>query len=556
MKTSPVNWILPPRKGEKIELPAGTQRIIIVGANGAGKSRFASRLASSLGDRVFRASALQGLYGRDENPTTNSIDGIYRYYVSMSPVLRPDLKGEFERLVGLMLMEETASMFMRRYGAPKPLSTEVNPHRKTTTLQRLTRLWNSIFPDNDIMLETGGLLFSNDAGRSTYSSKRLSDGEKAVIYHLGTALLAPKDCVMMIDNPGMFLHPSTIGPIWDACESIRRGGTAIYITHDLDFASQRASHPSTVTLWVRKYDADEDAWEYDLLTSDSPLTDDLYLAVMGSRKPVLFIEGDDVHSIDGKLYRQVFSEYNVKSLGSCNRVIEATRTFNDLKGLHNLSALGIVDRDRRNDYEVAYLRRRNVMVPDVAEVENLLMLEEVVRAVAASNRRDEHKVFTHVCQKLISLFEREIEYQALMHTRHRVKVEAEHTIDRRFTNIAELESHLRRLDASIGPRKFYEETLARFHRLAANRDYAGILLVYNRKSMLAETDVAVKTGVKPATKEGYINAVLNLLSSGGPEAERIRAAVRGSLENPHPVDTFTTPDSHPTRKSKRKKSQG
>lgn len=554
MNTSPVEWILPPRKGGEIELPADTRRIIIVGANGAGKSRFASRLAASLGDRVFRASALHSLYGREENPSPNSVDGIYRRHVALSPVLRPDLKGEFERLVGLMLMEETASMFMKRYGTPEGLDTHPNPHRKVTALQRLTRLWRSIFPDNDILLATGGLLFSNDEGRSTYSSKRLSDGEKAVIYHLGAALLAPRDSVMMVDNPGMFLHPSTTGPIWDAFESIRQGGATVYITNDLDFASQRASHPSTVTLWVRKYDAAADAWEYDLLTSDSPLTDDLYLAVMGSRKPVLFIEGDDVHSIDGKLYRKVFSEYNVKSLGSCNRVIEATRTFNDLKALHNLSALGIVDRDRRNDYEVSYLRRRSVMVPDVAEVENLLMLEEVVRAMAAANRRDEHKVFMRVSQKLISMFEREVEQQALMHTRHRVKVEAEHTIDRRFTNIAELEGHLRRLDATIGPRKFYEQTLARFRTLVARRDYAGILLVYNRKSMLAETEVATHTGVKPASKEGYINAVLNLLDRDTPEAERIRAAIRGSLENPRPAKSPATP-THKPDKGKRKHSK-
>ncbi len=511
-------------------MPEGTRRVIIVGANGAGKSRFANRLSATLGNRVFRASALQALYGRGENPAENSVDGMYRRYVTLSPVLRPDLKGEFERLVGLMLMEETASMFKKRYGTPEGLTAEVNPRGNSTALQRLTRLWNGIFPDNDILLATGGLLFSNDAGRSTYSPTRLSDGEKAVIYHLGTALMAPKECVMMVDNPGMFLHPATIGPIWDAFEAVRQGGINIYITHDLEFAAQRAAHPSTAMLWVRKYDADADEWEYDILPPGSPLTDDLYLAVMGSRKPVLFIEGDDMHSIDGKLYRRVFSEYNVKSLGSCNRVIEATRTFNDLKGLHNLTALGIVDRDRRNDYEVAYLRRRNVMVPEVAEVENLLMLEEVVRAVATANHRDEHKAFARISQRLITMFERELEQQALMHTRHRVKVEAEHTIDRRFTNINELEGHLRHLETTIAPRRFYEQTLARFRTLVAEKDYAGILLVYNRKSMLSETDVATLTGVKPATKEGYVTAVLNMLSHGGNTAERIRAAVRGSLE--------------------------
>ena len=84
---------------------------------------------------------------------------------------------------------------------------------------------------------------------------------------------------------------------------------------------------------------------------------------MGSRKPVLFIEGDGIHSIDARLYPLLFKDYSVKSLGSCNKVIEATRTFNDLTGF---DSRGIVDRDRRDDKEVAYLRGKRIMVPEVA----------------------------------------------------------------------------------------------------------------------------------------------------------------------------------------------
>ena len=61
-----------------------------------------------------------------------------------------------------------------------------------------------------------------------------------------------------------------------------------------------------------------------------------------------------------------------------------------------INGTGIVDRDRRSAQEVEYLRRKRVMVPDVAEIENLLMLEEVVRTVASAHRRDETKAFSKV----------------------------------------------------------------------------------------------------------------------------------------------------------------
>ena len=63
-------------------------------------------------------------------------------------------------------------------------------------------------------------------------------------------------------------------------------------------------------------------------------------------------------------------------------MIEATRTFNDLSAFHHLDSHGVVDRDRRDANEVGYLRQRKVFVPEVAEIENILMLENVIRAVA------------------------------------------------------------------------------------------------------------------------------------------------------------------------------
>ena len=61
------------------------------------------------------------------------------------------------------------------------------------------------------------------------------------------------------------------------------------------------------------------SWDYEVLPPHSQLSDEVYLAIMGSRKPVLFIEGDGIHSIDARLYPLLFKDYSVKSLGAATK---------------------------------------------------------------------------------------------------------------------------------------------------------------------------------------------------------------------------------------------
>ena len=170
--------------------------------------------------------------------------------------------------------------------------------------------------------------------------------------------------------------------LWNRLESARADCTFVYTTHDTEFASSRNG---ALVVWVRDCDPADDAWDYEVLPPHSGLTQELYMTLIGARKPVLFIEGDSERSIDAKLYPLIFPDYNVRSLGSCNKVIEATRTFNDLNTPHKVESCGIVDRDRRDEAEVAYLRRKRVTVPDVAEIENMLLLVDIIAAMAESH---------------------------------------------------------------------------------------------------------------------------------------------------------------------------
>ncbi|MCH5319353.1 MAG: DUF4435 domain-containing protein [Paramuribaculum sp.] len=518
MKTSTFEYppiILPPKAdGTSDLLPSDSRHVVIIGANGAGKSRFTEKLITSIPDRAFRMSALKAIYAHSAD-YHGSIDPIFAEASEKLP-MSGRFDTELERLFGLLLQEEMLSIV--NYKVRHALSPETPI--ENTKLDDVIKAWHDIFPDNDILIESGRFLFRRGDDERGYSAVKLSDGERAVLYYLGAILYAPRDGVVFVDSPEIFLHPSVMQTLWNKIESMRPDCLFFYTTHDLEFASSRVG---ATIVWVRDYNAAHVTWDYDILPPRGGISDDIYLAIIGARKPVLFIEGDDVHSIDAKLYPLVFKEYTVKALGSCDKVIEATRTFNDLNSFHHLDSHGIVDRDRREDKEVEYLRNKKIMVPDVAEIENILMLEEIVRTVASHNGKNENKVFTKVKNSIIEQFRLELKQQALMHTRHRIKRLVEYRIDGKFPNINSLEQHVAELYKELDPRGKYDRLCERFHYFVKTGDYASILKVFNRKSMISASNVAAMCGLR--NKDEYIREVISILRADGREADRIRHAV-------------------------------
>lgn len=510
--------LLPPKSdGSRIELPKGAKQVTIIGANGSGKTRFTEYLEDALGNKAFHLSALDAISQCSNGGSKSSIDKLYNEAMSSGTFLHANAITMFERLMEMLLNEEMVKLVEYKVSLARG-EDAVLPESK---LDAVIRRWQDVFPENHVLREKGGLSFSRSGENDTYSQKTLSHGEKAVLFYFGAVLYAPDNGVIFVENPGIFLHNSLLRRLWDTIEGMRPDCRFVYTTHDVDFAASRSEN---TIVWVRSFDPATVKWDYDLLPSDSGLSEEVYMALIGARRPVLFVEGDATHSIDAKLYPLIFREFNVKSLGSCNKVIEATRAFNDLKAFHHLESRGIVDRDRRDEREVEYLRGKNVFVPEVAEIENILMLEPVIKAVAHFNGKDADKAFALVKQSVVQMFRQELRQQALLHTRHRVKRTVEYRVDGRFTNINALEEHMQNLVNEINPRGLYEEFCRKFWRYVDDDNYAAILQVFNQKTMVPRSNVSQLCGFS-GSKESYVQGVLMVLKSESKEADVVRRAV-------------------------------
>ena len=504
--------------GHQPDVLIESKQITIIGANGAGKSRFCSALVDELGDKAYRISALKALFPSTTSakPLPGSIDDLFNRMNAANPHVKNMAETEFDKLFYVMLGDEVRELM--NFKAHRLMGERMEFPK--TKLDITVKKWQEVFPKNKVLRENGKLMFATVGYQDKYPLLRLSDGEKSVLYYIGAVLYAMPNAAILVDDPETFIHSSIMRTLWNVLEQLRPDCTFIYNTHDVGFATSRIDNQC---VWVKEFDPESIAWDYEVMTSSRDL-DTALLDLLGSRKPVLFIEGDDKHSIDSKLYPLIFPEYTIKPLGSCNKVIETVRSFNDLQNFHQLDSRGIVDRDRRSEEEVEYLRKKNILVPNVAEIENLFMLEGVIRAVARQKRRNENIVFPKVKKRIIEQFTHDLKQQALQHVRHRVKHDVELRIDMKFRNISALEEHMVELVSEINPRGMYDQLCREFHYYEDNNDYASILRVYNEKHMIAESNVAVLCGYK--NKDDYVRGVLNILKGGSENAEAIRQAIK------------------------------
>ncbi len=510
---------LPPSVNEaKISELSGTRQITLIGANGAGKTRFMEEMTELNGDKSFCLSALSASFPeREESTRPGSIDSLYRKAITRQSYMRSDAVSELDKLIYMVFADELEYLLDIKENSGYD---EKKLKLRTTKLDIIRRLWEKIFPGNKIRRHHGALMFTTTSGDDLIDASRLSQGEKTVLYYIAAVLYAPKEAVIFIDSPTLFIHHSILSNLWTSIEELRPDCVFVYNSVDVDFITTRTSN---TCIWVKSFDSEKKVWDYTVL-DHTPISEDLFIELAGSRRPVLFIEGDAQHSIDAKLYSLVFSDWTVRPLGSCNKVIETTRTFNDLKYMHHLRSRGIVDRDRRTEVEVGYLRRKEILVPDVAEVENIFLLEPVVRIMATRRGRDAKKIVAKVKREVIRSFKQHSEEQALQHVRHKVKRDVECKIDARFSCITALETHLRTLIYKLEPRKHYNKLREEFAIMVRDSDYDGILRVFNHKPMITDCGLPQMLGYK--SKEEYIAGTLDTLRGDSKDARVIRETIK------------------------------
>lgn len=498
-----------------------TKILVVIGANGAGKSSFGRDLLERYAGQAKRISGIHALFISDDESKLSASNEFARLQSMIKERLFMPRISEYEKLI-LQLQSEEFEAAVNFKEASKT-NNEVDP--PITKIDIIQAIWEKMFPHNRLIRKSGFIeLVSTGRDSNSYTAGRMSDSEKLVFYLIGAALCACPNALLVIEEPETLLHNSIKNQLWDEIEAIRPDCTFVYLTHDIDFATSRSD---SKRIWIRSYDADHSVWDYELIESNESFPEEVYMEILGSRKPILFIEGTDTNSIDSKLYPFIFPDYLVKPMGGCQKVIETTKAFGQLKDFHTLDSKGIVDRDRRTQGEINYLREQHIYVPDVAEVENLLMIEDVIKTVAKRLMKDPDDVFKQVKENVVRLFQKELDSQVILHAKHQVRKKLETTVDRKITTVEQLTEHVESIRLNIHAEEIYKNIKEEFESYIETENYKSILRVYNQKGMLPQSRLCAICGI--SNKESYLTLILSILKENKEDAEAIRKAIKHSL---------------------------
>lgn len=387
-----------------------------------------------------------------------------------------------------------------------------------TALEQAERLWNEIMPHRTIqILETVTVEHSQI---STYNGSDLSDGEKVALYLIARVLTAPEDCTLIVDEPEIHLHQSLQSTLWDTLQSARQDCTFVYLSHDLGFASSRNL---AKLIWIKSYDG-SDQWDWQEVEQTDGLPQELQLKILGNRKPVVLVEGTD-SSYDAEIFRLLYPKSLVVAVGSSDQVKRVAGALNETPMFRNYNAIGIIDRDYRPDQEIAGLKEY-IRPLGVAEIENLMLLPGVIVEVSSCLKRDPEEDLKSVQNFIFDALGKELEIQvyerSLFHINYALNTfegfRNKSCSDQEFAEaFAKWHDQIDSTAIRSLSRSIYQQTIS-------NRDYSGLLKIYNRKSLAAR--ISESLGL---SKAEYPKMVLRLLQSGN---EKIRETMLAAVPTP------------------------
>lgn len=508
-----VDFINLPKSGNADETTVLTvsSSVVITGANGSGKTRLGAwlELESSQKNIVRRISAQKSLSMPDFSHTSAieeaECDLKYGYADVKQVMTMPDrwkknqrwgkkpftyLLNDYDKLMVYLFTE----LFQKTLDHSEGRTAENN-----SILHKIKTIWEAVLPHRTLIIEAGRIKTKiSDNSAAPYNASDMSDGERVVFYLIGQCLTTEANSILVIDEPELHLHKSIHSKLWSILEGERNDCIFVYITHDLDFAAQKSSSEK---IWVKSYDGKD--WDWSVLPEFENLPEDLVLEVLGARAPVIFVEGTP-NSFDFQLYSLFYKNYLILPKGSCENVIQIVKGLKESGLVNDKKIYGIIDRDRRVDAEIDNLKNYNIFVLNVAEVENLFILPEIVQIACEVLEYDHEEKQKKITLKIIESLQKELDVQISK----RASGEIRHKLlsyNDKANGLDKIKHSYNLVTSNIDIDKIYAAVADEFDNAITSNNYLKILQLYNRKSLL--TFAGEVLGLK---KGEYVNLIIRM----------------------------------------------
>lgn len=165
-------------------------------------------------------------------------------------------------------------------------------------------------------------------------------------------------------------------------------------------------------------------------------------------------------------------------------MIARTKAFRNNSTLHHCEVYGLIDRDYRSDYEINKYKTEFIYTLDVAEVENLFLVEELIRLFATHLGRDPDEVFASIKDYIVNVrFAKQIDKQICQSVVAHLKYQLS-SIELSKKSDDEAKASLNAALQTIDYEETKSEQESKFRDLD-RADYAGVLRVFNEKGLIS-----------------------------------------------------------------------
>jgi len=464
-----------------IQLDFFENNIVLIGANGSGKTILADRLKQTFNpnngivisaQRVLKASKYKSITSvkETERQLINSRK-INKTYKNLDDYRH--MQNEFDTVLQNLVADNTAVGL--KYSQLSKENVPKSPAPKTN-LDHTIEIWNSLISHREMSYDDDHInIVPKTKEGMPYDLVQMSEGEKVMLYLIAHVLQAPENGFIVVDEPEIYLHRSILRKLWDKLETKRADCIFVYLTHDIGFATSR---DTAQKVWIKSF-APPNSWVFKPI-DNSELPEELLLELLGSQKKILFCEGKV--GGDERIYNILLPNFTITPVDSCKNVIDYVRAFNKIPGRLS-NAFGIIDADFRGPEELKQLEKDNVFSLDVAEIENLLLDEEFLKICATQLHCDDE--VEKIKGSILDRFSQDVEMQVA----HFVTAKINHIFNNSnvhkgndFTVVSEEYVNFTK---QIDLQKWYRDRKQLIKQIVADKDYTKAIKYYNNKGLIA-----------------------------------------------------------------------
>lgn len=247
-------------------------------------------------------------------------------------------------------------------------------------------------------------LFASKNGSEPYSIAELSDGERNALLIGSDVLTTEPNSLIILDEPERHLHRSIISPLLTTLFRKRKDCVFVISTHDVHLPLDYSE--SSVLLvrscqWQNKNIKD---WVADLIESGSAIPDSVKRDILGSKRKLLFVEGQNT-SLDRQIYQLIYPSCSVIPQGSCTQVEKAVDGIKSTENIHWVDAYGLIDSDDRTAEQIQNLLGKGVAAVPFYSVEalyyHLTIIEKIATKISELTGQDANTLFQNATSNIV-----------------------------------------------------------------------------------------------------------------------------------------------------------